>query len=301
MTAPRHGDTSDNSGTQKDTDRIASTLSQRCSSLARRILSGAGMATMVAHTMISAHESPEEWTCDLQAHGITASGRFLVALRSHPTQALCQVPAGLPTDVRLEISKDAPEPAIRLLAASLHVLATVTWLTPDQIDHLLATDVLPSEVSIIAGFDDALIGVIAPHRAILHDAMGSTEIDIPALINDIPADEVFPSAEDELSALDIVASLGNLHLSQLCDGVRKKTVLGCSCWSRATHHACPHTVGRVFCADIDRTGLTLMYVNPDQTGAMFIPLEQDATSLTELKAAVARLPLSSDPVRPTRV
>ena len=301
MTAPRHGDTSDNSGAQKDTDRIASTLSQRCSSLARRILSGAGMATMVAHSMISAHESPEEWTCDLQAHGITASGRFLVALRSHPTQALCQVPAGLPTDVRLEISKDAPEPAIRLLAASLHVLATVTWLTPDQIDHLLATDVLPSEVSIIAGFDDALIGVIAPHRAILHDAMGSTEIDIPALINDIPADEVFPSAEDELSALDIVASLGNLHLSQLCDGVRKKTVLGCSCWSRATHHACPHTVGRVFCADIDRTGLTLMYVNPDQTGAMFIPLEQDATSLTELKAAVTRLPLSSDPVRPTRV
>ena len=301
MTAPRHGDTSDNSDAQKDTDRIASTLSQRCSSLARRILSGAGMATMVAHSMISAHESPEEWTCDLQAHGITASGRFLVALRSHPTQALCQVPAGLPTDVRLEISKDAPEPAIRLLAASLHVLATVTWLTPDQIDHLLATDVLPSEVSIIAGFDDALIGVIAPHRAILHDAMGSTEIDIPALINDIPADEVFPSAEDELSALDIVASLGNLHLSQLCDGVRKKTVLGCSCWSRATHHACPHTVGRVFCADIDRTGLTLMYVNPDQTGAMFIPLEQDATSLTELKAAVARLPLSSDPVRPTRV
>ena len=301
MTAPRHGDTSDNSGAQKDTDRIASTLSQRCSSLARRILSGAGMATMVAHSMISAHESPEEWTCDLQAHGITASGRFLVALRSHPTQTLCPVPAGLPTDVRLEISKDAPEPAIRLLAASLHVLATVTWLTPDQIDHLLATDVLPSEVSIIAGFDDALIGVIAPHRAILHDAMGSTEIDIPALINDIPADEVFPSAEDELSALDIVASLGNLHLSQLCDGVRKKTVLGCSCWSRATHHACPHTVGRVFCADIDRTGLTLMYVNPDQTGAMFIPLEQDATSLTELKAAVARLPLSSDPVRPTRV
>ena len=65
MTAPRHGDTSDNSGAQKDTDRIASTLSQRCSSLARRILSGAGMATMVAHSMISAHESPEEWTLSL--------------------------------------------------------------------------------------------------------------------------------------------------------------------------------------------------------------------------------------------
>lgn len=44
-----------------------------------------------------------------------------------------------------------------------------------------------------------------------------------------------------------------------------------------------------------------MYVNPDQTGAMFIPLEQDATSLTELEAAVAQLPLNSDPVRPTRV
>ncbi|GAE67586.1 hypothetical protein JCM18909_658 [Cutibacterium acnes JCM 18909] len=101
-----------------------------------------------------------------------------------------------------------------------------------------------------------LIGVVAPYRAILHDAMGSTEIDVPALIDTIPDDKVFPSAEDELSALDTVASLGNAHLSQLCDGVRKKTVFGCNCWSRATHHACPHTVGRVFCADIDRTGLT---------------------------------------------
>src|SRR5438034_2599413 len=40
---------------------------------------------------------------------------------------------------------------------------------------LLATDVLPTEVSIIAGFDDALIGVVAPYRAILHDAMGRSE------------------------------------------------------------------------------------------------------------------------------
>ena len=301
MTAPRHGEASDDSDAREDTDHIASALSQRCFSLARRILGGAGMATMVAHTMISAGESPEKWTCDLQAHGVTASGRFVVAQRSHPAQALCQVPAGLPTDVRLEISKDAPEPAIRLLAATLHVLGTITWLTPAQVDYLLATDVLPTEVSIIAGFDDALIGVVAPYRAILHDAMGSTEIDVPALIDNIPDDKVFPSAEDELSALDIVASLGNAHLSQLCDGVHKKTVFGCSCWSRATHHACPHTVGRVFCADIDRTGLTLMYVNPDQTGAVFIPLEQDATSLTELEAAVAQLPLNSDPVRPTRV
>lgn len=117
MTAPRHGEASDDSDAPEDTDRIASALSQRCSSLARRILGGAGMATMVAHTMISAGESPEKWTCDLQAHGVTASGRFVVAQRSHPAQALCQVPAGLPSDVRLEISKDAPEPAIRLLAA----------------------------------------------------------------------------------------------------------------------------------------------------------------------------------------
>lgn len=91
MTAPRHGEASDDSDAQEDTDHIASALSQRCFSLARRILGGAGMATMVAHTMISAGESPEKWTCDLQAHGVTASGRFVVAQRSHPAQALCQV------------------------------------------------------------------------------------------------------------------------------------------------------------------------------------------------------------------
>ena len=49
MTAPRHGEASDDSDVREDTDHIASALSQRCFSLARRILGGAGMATMVAH------------------------------------------------------------------------------------------------------------------------------------------------------------------------------------------------------------------------------------------------------------
>ena len=297
MTA--HGNTNDGMAPDPKT-RIASTLSQRSSSLARRILGGAGMVTMVAHAMISADGNLDEWTCDLQAHGVTASGRFIVALRPQPAQALCQIPAGLSTDVRLEISKDSPEPAIRLLAATLHILGTMTWLSADQIDHLLATDVLPSEVSMITEFDDGLIGLIDPRQAILHDALGSAEIDIPTLIADLPNDEVFPSINDELSALD-VASLGDFHLSQLCDAVRQEKLPGCNCWSRATHHACPHTVGRVFCADIDRTGLTLMYVNPDQTGAVFIPLDREASSLSELEAAVAQLPLNSGPVRPTRV
>ena len=115
------------------------------------------MVTMVAHAMISADGNLDEWTCDLQAHGVTASGRFVVALRPQSAQALCQIPAGLSTDVRLEISKDSPEPGIRLLAATLHILGTVTWLSVNQIDHLLATDVLPSEVSMIAEFDDGLI------------------------------------------------------------------------------------------------------------------------------------------------
>lgn len=298
MTA--HGNTNDGMVPDPKT-RIASTLSQRSSSLARRILGGAGMATMVAHAIISADGNLDEWTCDLQAHGVTASGRFIVALRPQPAQALCQIPAGLSTDVRLEISKDSPEPGIRLLAATLHILGTMTWLSADQIDHLLATDVLPSEVSMITEFDDGLIGLIDPRQAILHDALGSAEIDIPTLIADMPNEEVFPSINDELSALDVVASLGDFHLSQLCDAVRQEKLPGCNCWSRATHHACPHTVGRVFCADIDRTGLTLMYVNPDQTGAVFIPLDREASSLPELEAAVAQLPLNSGPVRPTRV
>ncbi|MDU5420421.1 MAG: hypothetical protein E6128_10270, partial [Cutibacterium avidum] len=235
MTA--HGNTNDGMAPDPKT-RIASTLSQRSSSLARRILGGAGMATMVAHAMTSADGNLDEWTCDLQAHGVTASGRFIVALRPQPAQALCQIPAGLSTDVRLEISKDSPEPAIRLLAATLHILGTMTWLSADQIDHLLATDVLPSEVSMITEFDDGLIGLIDPRQAILHDALGSAEIDIPTLIADLPNDEVFPSINDELSALDVVASLGDFHLSQLCDAVRQEKLPGCNCWSRATHHAC---------------------------------------------------------------
>ncbi|WCC79486.1 hypothetical protein O6R08_08180 [Cutibacterium equinum] len=293
--------TDDATSDPQPSDRIAAALSQRSSSLARRILGGAGMATVVAHEMISADTHPDIWTCDLQAHGVTASGRFVVAMRPHPAQAICQIPAGIATDVRMEISKDSPEPGIRLLTATLHVLGTLTWLSAGQIDHLLATDVLPREVSMITAFDDGLVGVIEPRQGILHDSMGSTEVDIPTLIADTPHDEVFPTIEDEFSALDVVASLGDFHLSQLCDAVRRETLAGHHCWSRTTHHACPHTVGRVFCADIDRTGLTLMYVNPDQTGAVFIPLDQDATSLSELEAAVAQLPLNSGPVRPTRV
>lgn len=44
-----------------------------------------------------------------------------------------------------------------------------------------------------------------------------------------------------------------------------------------------------------------MYVNPNQTGAVFIPLDQDVASLSELEDAVAQLPLNSGPVHPSRV
>ena len=54
MTAPRHGEASDDSDVREDTDHIASALSQRCFSLARRILGGAGMATMaVSYTHLT--------------------------------------------------------------------------------------------------------------------------------------------------------------------------------------------------------------------------------------------------------
>lgn len=95
MTA--HGNTNDGMVPDPKTP-IASTLSQRSSSLARRILDGAGMATMVAHAMISADGNLDAWTCDLPTHGATASGRFVVALRpSQPRHSARFPPAYRPT------------------------------------------------------------------------------------------------------------------------------------------------------------------------------------------------------------
>lgn len=294
----RGGELPGTTGPNPPTEQV---LGRRCVSLTRRILAGAGEGSLLAHAMVTDDADPLDWTCSFQAHGITGSGRLLVALRNDPTRPICQIPAGLATDVRVEFTKDSPEPSIRLLTATLHLVGTLTWLGRDQIDHLLATDVLPPTVAIIASFEDAVIGVITPKRAVIHDSMGSTPVDVVDILARTRDEPAFPSVEDELSTLDVVQAHGDLALLDLCQSVLAGTIVGHSCWARATHHACPHTIGHVFCADVDRTGLTLMYITGETTGAVFVPFGQEATSLAELEAMTARLPLDSDPVRPTRV
>ena len=59
--------------------------------------------------------------------------------------------------------------------------------------------------------------------------------------------------------------------------------------SSREEHACSHTEGQVFCVDIDRTGLTLMSVDPGRASVHFVAFGDPADAIHELTDRLGQL------------
>ena len=57
---------------------------------------------------------------------------------------------------------------------------------------------------------------------------------------------------------------------------------------------------KVFCIDVDRSGITLMHVGEHETATVFAGFEAPPSTLSALTAQVARLVDDSGPVHPQR-
>ncbi|MDN6557555.1 MAG: hypothetical protein L0K74_13900 [Acidipropionibacterium acidipropionici] len=270
------------------TDRAAinaDALAARTRSMARRLLAGAGSASLLAYRL-----SPDEFTASI-AHGLTRSGQFVVAGRPDPSDPVTVVEAGEPVDVRVDLLKESPDPMVRLVAATVHALGVLTWLPREEARRLYAWGELPRDVADLVEDGRGRLGVIEVQRVVLRDSLGVTPMDFDDLEGRAPDEPApaFPNGIDEWSAYDLVASVDESFLASICRSVDSGLIPGAICWRRPTVNACGHTLGRVFLADIDSTGVTLMSVDEDETLAAFAAFRRPVTTLDDLAVQVSCL------------
>lgn len=256
----------------------ASVLRERSVSTARRLVSGAGMASFVAY-----RHDPERAVA-VAAHGVTASGDLVLALLGD--SAPCPTHGSL--DVRVDIHREATEAQVRILSASAHMLATLTWLSPTDVAGALATGALPEAVAVVAQVPGAALAVVTGDRLVLHDGSGVTPLDYAEVAAETSV-PVYPGAAGELEAHEAVASLPEGTLFDVFSAVTRGALPGAVLSERAVTPTCAASIGAVYIVDVDGHGLTLMHVGTAATSVVFAAFTEPAPDAATLRVRLAGL------------
>lgn len=257
-------------------------LPARATSLARRLLSGAGVPSLFGYA------PGPSGTCEAVWHGLNSRGELLVAAIDTFDNPLTAASELEPINVRLDIVKESPEWAARITACAIHLLGTLEWL-PDAVaaGYLAEADFNPL-VAEVAALPGGRLGRIRTERVVLHDSAGIAPMPFAEVLASAAPSEVFPSVAQELPAREAVGNLSQAELTELF-------VLADDGWDAAlpltaqSVTTCPSLHGRVLCVDVDRTGLTLMQVDAAGTRTSLFAFEQPASTPAELSDRVSRL------------
>lgn len=249
----------------------------RAASLARRLLSGAGRASLLAYDLAPATEA------GALAHGLSRNGELMVACIADD-----EIPATTwersPLRVRFDIVKEAPEWSARITACALHLLGMLEWLTAEARDQQLA-DGVPPGLAELASAPGGRLGIVRTDRVLVHDCAGVTPLAYEELADEPPA---FPSAEGEWEAREVVGRLATEELDELLSAAASGWDAAAVLMGSSTG-GCPHLGRQVFCVDIDRTGLTLMEAQPGSAAVVVFAFERPADSIEELADGLHQL------------
>lgn len=268
-------------------------LASRTLSIACRLLSGAGSATLVVY------EWAPSTTMASLVHGMSSRGQFVVAAcpaANHPGGTF---PDSLPVDVRLSILKDAADPAVRINSASVHALGTFEWVSSSETTRMLLDDELPPHVAAIAASENGRLGIVRSRRFLVHDSCGITPVmlaDLERCLVGVSAVIPFPTIDDELDANHAVLACGQDALCRMCDAVTCGRLPGRELTRRPLRSGCVRFGDQVFCADVDRTGMVLVRIGPDATETVFAPFPDEVTSITDLTEQLDDLTRDSVPL-----
>lgn len=248
--------------------------SPRAQALACRVLGGAGSASLLAYRLAE--------TLPFVAHGMAADGSVVIAAR--PEGMVAAVAPGFAVDVRMDIVLNSPDPTVTIVAASVHLLGALTWAGDAETERLRHTG-LPSLVADLLELPGMRLGVVDVQHAVLHDLDGATVVDL---------DELAPQpAADQLTAFEAVARHATSELNDLCWAVEVGRLPGQVSVSSGPISTCSHTLGKVFCVDVDRAGLTMMAVAPGEARVVYAPFPQVAQTAEAIPAAVDSLVASA--------
>lgn len=267
---------------------LADTVRARSVSLARRLLSGAGRASLVAYDLVPLAEA------GALCHGLSADGDLVVACLADD-----QVPATTwtetPLRVRLDVIKEAPEWAVRITACAVHLLGVLEWLPGELLDGYLAEAGLDPQLVELATAVGGRLGIVRTDRVLVHDSAGVLPLSFGEVSDGDPAGDQapsgfrsFPDAEQEWVARDLVGRLSSAQLAGLVMVAATGWDSGVTLSTRE-ESACSHTEGQVFCVDIDRTGLTLMSVDLGRASVHFLAFDEPADTIDELTDRIEQL------------
>jgi len=235
---------------------------------------------------------------DLVAHGLTAQGDIVVAVRPDEDCMLSALPAGAGTVVRMDLVRHSHDVMLSVIAASAHLLGELVLLPDAAVARLLAEDQLPERIAELARISGTRIGLVVTDRILVHDHGGVTPVpweDLQEARSEVPE-----AWCDDFEAHDVVASWGCPALRQVCRAVIEGRIPGQASLRPSAPGLCGHVLDKVFCIDVDRSGITLMHVGEHETATVFAGLEAPPSTLSALTAQVARLVDDSGPVHPQR-
>ncbi|MFT4215742.1 MAG: hypothetical protein QM619_00940 [Micropruina sp.] len=264
----------------------ADTMRARSLSLARRLLTGSGRASLVAYDLAPLVEA------GALRHGMTASGDLVVAGLADDAVPATTWDEG-PLRVRLDIVKEAPEWAVRITACAAHLLGTLEWLPAERVGDFVAEAGLDPQLVELATAAGGRLGVIRTVRVLVHDSAGVLPLSFDEVATGLQGwvCRSFPDAGHEWAARDLVGSLSAAQLHGLVHAAATGWDAGVTLSSRA-EVTCSHTEGQVFCVDIDRTGLTLMSVVLGRASVHFLAFEEPADAIDELADRLGQLVVS---------
>lgn len=219
-------------------------VSERAGSLARRLLGGGGAASLDAYRVGAC--------LPFVAHGMTAAGDLVIAAPRTGEIG----PEG--TDVRLDVVRQTGDPALAVIASSIHVLGALTWVDDAEARGMGG---LPERVANLLTVPGMGLGLIAVKRAVLHDLHGASVIE---------PEEIFHEAQlDDHAGYDAVAACELSVLKDLCWSVMVGAIPGEVVSKAALPGVCAHTAERVHCVDVDSFGVTLMLAGQAETVLVF--------------------------------
>jgi hypothetical protein len=261
-------------------DARADTMRARSVSLARRLLSGSGRASLVAYDLAPLVEA------GALCHGMSATGDLVVACLADDAVPVTTWADG-PLRVRLDVVKEAPEWAVRITACAVHLLGTLEWVSAERVNGFLAGARVDPNLVELATARGGRLGIVRTDRVLVHDSAGVLPLSFGEVAGLHPAGGTewgfrsFPDANQEWAARDLIGELSAEQLTALAMAAAAGWDAGVTLSSRA-EITCAHTEGHVFCVDIDRTGLTLMSVELGRAGVHFLAFDRPADTVDEL-------------------
>ena len=252
---------------------------ERARSLAERMLEGGAACTLVAWRIGSQY--------DFVAHGLTAQGEIVVAVRPDEDCLLSTLPAGVGTVVRMDLVRHSHDVMLSVISASAHLLGELVLMPAAAVTRLLAEGQLPERIAELARISGTRIGLVVTDRILVHDHSGVTPIPWEEFCE--TRSEPAGNWCDDFEAHDIVASHGCVALRQVCRAVLDGRLPGQASIRPSAPGLCGHVLDKVFCVDVDRSGVTLMHIGEHETATVFARFEDRPTTPSALTDQVARL------------